>query len=30
MGPEQPMEGLEIGMFTDPEGNIVGLVKIPG
>ena len=29
MGPEQPMEGLEIGMFTDPEGNIVGLVKVP-
>jgi predicted enzyme related to lactoylglutathione lyase len=29
MGPEQPMEGLEIGMFTDPEGNAVGLVKVP-
>jgi predicted enzyme related to lactoylglutathione lyase len=25
MGPEQPMEGLVIGMFTDPEGNIIGL-----
>jgi hypothetical protein len=29
MGPEQPMEGLEIGMFADPEGNAIGLVKIP-
>ncbi len=29
MGPEQPMEGLEVGMFADPEGNLVGLVKIP-
>jgi hypothetical protein len=21
----EPMEGLEIGLFKDPEGNIVGL-----
>jgi uncharacterized protein len=27
MGPEQPMEGLEIGLFTDPEGNLVGVVN---
>lgn len=27
MGPEQPMEGLEIGLFTDPEGHLVGLVR---
>jgi predicted enzyme related to lactoylglutathione lyase len=27
MGPEQVMEGLEIGLFTDPEGHIIGLVK---
>ena len=27
MGPEQVMEGLEIGLFTDPEGHVVGLVK---
>jgi len=27
MGPEQPMEGVEIGLFTDPEGHTVGLVK---
>jgi predicted enzyme related to lactoylglutathione lyase len=27
MGPEQVMEGLEIGMFTDPEGHTIGLVK---
>jgi predicted enzyme related to lactoylglutathione lyase len=27
MGPDQPMEGLEIGLFTDPEGHVIGLVK---
>jgi predicted enzyme related to lactoylglutathione lyase len=27
MGPEKPMEGLEIGLFTDPEGHVVGVVK---
>ena len=27
MGPEQPMEGVEIGLFNDPEGHLVGLVK---
>jgi predicted enzyme related to lactoylglutathione lyase len=27
MGPEQPMEGLEIGLFQDPEGHVVGVVK---
>ena len=27
MGPEQIMEGLEIGLFNDPEGHLVGLVK---
>ena len=27
MGPEQPMEGLEIGLFTDPEGHTIGVVK---
>src|SRR5688500_16176447 len=27
MGPDKPMEGLEIGLFTDPEGNMVGVVK---
>ena len=29
MGPEQPIEGLEIGLFLDPEGHTVGVVK-PG
>jgi uncharacterized protein len=29
MGPESPMEGLTIGLFTDPEGNTVGLVEPP-
>ena len=27
MGPEQPMEGVEIGIFHDPDGNPVGVVK---
>ena len=27
MGPEQVMEGLEIGLFTDPEGHTIGLTK---
>jgi uncharacterized protein len=27
MGPDTPMEGLEIGLFTDPEGHVVGLVR---
>jgi uncharacterized protein len=27
MGPEQVMEGVEIGLFTDPEGHVIGLLK---
>ena len=27
MGPEEPMEGIEIGLFNDPEGHTVGVVK---
>jgi predicted enzyme related to lactoylglutathione lyase len=27
MGPEQVMEGLEIGMFSDPEGHPFGLIR---
>jgi predicted enzyme related to lactoylglutathione lyase len=27
MGPEQVMEGIEIGLFNDPEGRTVGVVK---
>ena len=27
MGPEKVMEQVEIGLFTDPEGNVVGVVK---
>ena len=27
MGPEQEMEGVEIGLFNDPEGHLVGVVK---
>jgi predicted enzyme related to lactoylglutathione lyase len=27
MGPETVMEGVEIGLFTDPEGHPVGVVK---
>jgi predicted enzyme related to lactoylglutathione lyase len=26
MGPAQPMEGTEIGLFNDPEGHVVGVV----
>lgn len=27
MGPDQVMEGVVIGLFTDPEGHAVGVVK---
>ncbi len=27
MGPDKVMEGVEIGLFNDPEGNTVGVVK---
>jgi uncharacterized protein len=27
MGPDKVMEGLEIGLFNDPEGHLVGVVK---
>jgi uncharacterized protein len=27
MGPEQVMEGLEIGLLNDPEGHVIGVVK---
>ena len=27
MGPEQPMEGVEIGLFLDPEQHVVGVVR---
>ncbi len=27
MGPETVMEGVEIGLFNDPEGHVVGVVK---
>jgi len=30
MGPEEPMPGLVIGLFTDPEGHVVGVVKEAG
>jgi len=26
MGPDEPTEGLVIGMFQDPEGHVVGVV----
>jgi predicted enzyme related to lactoylglutathione lyase len=29
MGPEQVMEEVEIGLFTDPEGHLIGVVKTP-
>jgi hypothetical protein len=27
MGPDKPIEGLEIGLFNDPEGHLIGVVK---
>lgn len=27
MGPDSPMEGLVLGLFTDPEGHVVGVVN---
>jgi predicted enzyme related to lactoylglutathione lyase len=27
MGPDKVMEGVEIGLFGDPEGHVIGLVK---
>jgi uncharacterized protein len=27
MGPEQVTEGVEIAQFTDPEGNLIGIIK---
>ena len=27
MGPDEVMEGLVIGLFTDPEGHTIGLIK---
>lgn len=29
MGPETVMEGVEIGLFNDPEGHVIGLFKVP-
>ncbi len=29
MGPDSPVEGLTIGLFTDPEGHLVGLTQAP-
>jgi uncharacterized protein len=27
MGPDEVMEGLTIGLFTDPEGHVIGLMN---
>lgn len=27
MGPEKVMDTIELGMFTDPEGHLIGVVK---
>jgi hypothetical protein len=29
MGPHEVMEGVVIGLFTDPEGHVVGVVTNP-
>ena len=28
MGPETVMDGLVLGQFTDPEGHLIGIVKV--
>lgn len=30
MGPVQVMEGVEIGLFTDPEGHLIGVIRGAG
>ena len=27
MGPEKVMEGIEIGLFIDPQGHVIGIIK---
>ena len=27
MGPDKVMEGIEIGLFTDPEGHVIGVIR---
>lgn len=27
LGPETPMAGLTVGQFTDPEGNVLGVIQ---
>ena len=27
MGPDEVMEGLTLGQFSDPEGHVIGVVK---
>jgi len=27
MGPETMMDQIELGLFTDPEGHVIGVVK---
>ncbi len=27
MGPDEVMEGVEIGLFNDPEGHVIGVIK---
>jgi predicted enzyme related to lactoylglutathione lyase len=29
MGPDKVMEGVEIGLFADPEGHTIGVIKDP-
>ena len=29
MGPEQVMEGVRIGLFSDPEGHVIGVIESP-
>jgi hypothetical protein len=27
MGPEKVMDAIELGLFTDPEGHLIGVVN---
>jgi uncharacterized protein len=29
MGPEKVMQDIEIGLFTDPEGHTIGVIRVP-
>ncbi len=30
MGPDEVMEGVQIGLFHDPEGHLIGVIRMEG